>query len=74
MSKSGTTRITVKVRRPHAATRIVNAMTDEDVPAARALTPTPSPSAPEELAKMQRISPVKALLGGIGTFLVESCE
>lgn len=65
MSKTGTTRVTVKPGEepPRGKTdwARVNAMTDEEVMAAALSDPDAQPLDSEALAKMRCISPVKAL-------------
>ena len=78
MSKTGTTRVTVKPGEPPPRgetdwTR-VSAMTDEEVLAAASADPDAQPLGPEELAKMRRISPVKALRQRLGMTQVEFAE
>ena len=62
MSKTGTTRVTVKPGEapPRGETdwTRVNAMTDEEVLAAACSDPDAQPLDPEALARMRRISPV----------------
>ncbi|PYQ65589.1 MAG: hypothetical protein DMF53_05185 [Acidobacteria bacterium] len=65
MSKTGTTRVTVKpgeeLPRGETDWARVKAMTDEEVMAAALSDPDAQPLDPEALAKMRRVSPVKAL-------------
>jgi putative transcriptional regulator len=65
MSKTGTTRVTVKPGEepPRGETdwARVNAMSDEEVMAAALSDPDAQPLDPEALAKMRRVSPLKAL-------------
>lgn len=78
MSKTGTTRVTVKPGEapPRGKTdwARVNAMTDEEVLAAALSDPGAQPLDPESLAKMRRISPVKALRQRLGMTQVEFAE
>jgi putative transcriptional regulator len=78
MSKTVTTRMTVKSGEapPRGETdwAQVNAMTDEEVLAAARSDPDAQPLDPEELAKMRRISPVKALRQRLGMTQVEFAE
>lgn len=52
----------------------VNAMTDEEVLAAASADPDAQPLGPEELAKMCRVSPVKALRQRLGMTQAEFAE
>jgi len=65
MSKTATTRVTMKPGEepPHGKTdwTRVSAMTDEEVLAAALSDPDAQPLDSEALAKMRRVSPVKAL-------------
>lgn len=78
MSKTGITRITVKPgdTPPRGDTdwARVNSMTDEEVLAAARSDPDAQPLTSEELARMQRISPVKALRQRLGMTQVEFAE
>jgi putative transcriptional regulator len=78
MSKTGTTRMTRKLGEalPRGETdwARVNAMTDEEVLTAARSDPDAQPLGPEELAKMRRISPVKALRQRLGMTQVEFAE
>ena len=78
MSKTGTTRVTVKPGEPSPRGETdwarVSAMTDEEVLAAASADPDAEPLGPEELAKMRRISPVKALRQRLGMTQVEFAE
>jgi len=78
MSKTGTTRVTVKLGEtpPRGETdwARVNAMTDEEVLAAASSDPDAQPLDPEALEKMRRISPVKALRQRLGMTQVEFAE
>jgi putative transcriptional regulator len=70
MSKTGTTRMTLKPGEPPLRGETdwprVSTMTDEEVLAAARSDPEAQPLDPETLAKMRRISPVKALRQGLG--------
>ena len=65
MSKTGTTRVTVKPGEPLARGDTdwarLDAMTDEQVVAAALSDPDAQPLSPEQLAKMRRVSRVKVL-------------
>ena len=78
MSKTGTTRVTVKPGEvpPRGETdwARVNAMTDDEVLAAALSDPDAQPLDPEALAKMRRISPVKALRQRLGMTQAEFAE
>lgn len=78
MSKTGTTRTTVKPGEapPRGETdwARVNAMTDDEVLAAALSDPDAPPLDPETLSKMRRISPVKALRQRLGLTQVEFAE
>jgi putative transcriptional regulator len=78
MSKIGITRMNVKPgeKPPHGETdwARVNAMTDEEVLAAARSDPDAQPLDSEALAKMRRISPVKALRQRLGMTQVEFAE
>ena len=78
MSKTGTTRVTVKPGEvpPRGETDWprVHAMTDEEVLAAALSDPDAQPLDPEALAKMRRISPVKALRQRLGMTQAEFAE
>jgi len=78
MSKSGTTRMTVKPgdAPPRGDTDWARlaAMTDDEVLAAALADPDAQPLDPEELAKMRRVSPVKALRQRLGMTQVEFAE
>jgi putative transcriptional regulator len=78
MSKSGTTRMTVKPgdAPPRGDTDWARlaAMTDDEVLAAALDDPDAQPLGPEELAKMRRVSPVKALRQRLGMTQVEFAE
>lgn len=78
MSKTGITRVTVKPGEtpPRGDTdwARVEAMTEEEVLAAALSDPDAQPLGPEELAKMQRISAVKALRQRLGMTQIEFAE
>jgi putative transcriptional regulator len=78
MSKTGTTRVTVKPGEepPRGKTdwARVNAMTDEEVMAAALSDPDAQPLDPETLAKMRRVSPVKVLRQRLGMTQAEFAE
>ncbi len=78
MSKTGTTRVTMKPGKapPHGGTdwARVHAMTDEEILAAARSDPDAQPLDPEELAKMRRVSPVKVLRQRLGITQVEFAE
>lgn len=75
MSKTGITRITLKPGEtpPRGKTdwARVDALTEEEILAAALADPDAQPLGPEELAKMHRVSPVKALRERIGMTQVE---
>jgi putative transcriptional regulator len=70
MSKTGIMRVTVKAGEllPKGTTdwQRLDAMTDEEVIGAAAADPDAQPSTPEKLAKMRRVSRVKALRQRLG--------
>ena len=78
MSKTGTTQVTIKpgeaLPRGETDWARVNAMTDEEVLTAALSDPDAQPLGPEELAKMRRISPVKALRQRLGMTQAEFAE
>ena len=78
MSKTGTTRVTVKPgeQPPRGETdwKRVRAMTDEEVMAAALSDPDAQPLDPETLAKMRRVSPVKVLRQRLGMTQAEFAE
>ena len=78
MSKTGTTRVIVKPGEapPRGETdwARVNAMTDEEVLAAALSDPDAQPLDSEALAKMRRVSPVKALRQRLGMTQFEFAE
>jgi putative transcriptional regulator len=65
MSKTGTTRVTVKAGEPHPRGDTdwarLDAMTDEEVVASALSDPDAQPLSPEQLARMRRVSRVKVL-------------
>ena len=75
MSKTGTTRVTVKpgeaLPRGRTDWARLDAMTDEEVLAAAQSDSDAQPITPEELAKMRRVSRVKALRQRLGMTQVE---
>jgi putative transcriptional regulator len=78
MSKTDTTRVTVKPgdtpRRGKTDWARLEAMTDDDVLAAARSDPDAQPLSPEQLAKMRRISRVKALRQRLGMTQMEFAE
>lgn len=78
MSKTGTTRVTVKPGdpRPTGGTEWVrlDAMADEEVVAAAQSDPNAQPLAPEQLATMRRVSRVKVLRQRLGMTQAEFAE
>lgn len=78
MSKTGTTRVTVKPGdpRPTGGTEWVrlDAMADEEVMAAAQSDPDAQPLAPEQLATMRRVSRVKVLRQRLGMTQAEFAE
>lgn len=78
MSKTGTTRVTVKPvdPRPTGGTEWVrlDAMADEEVVAAAQSDPNAQPLAPEQLATMRRVSRVKVLRQRLGMTQAEFAE
>ena len=78
MSKTGTTRVTVKPGEapPRGETdwARVRSMTDEEVLMAARSDPDAQPLDSEALAKMRRVSPVKALRQRLGMTQVEFAE
>lgn len=78
MSKTGTTRVTVKPGEapPHGETdwARVNAMTDEEVLAAARSDPDAQPLDSETLARMRRVSPVKVLRQRLGMTQAQFAE
>ena len=78
MSKTGTTRVTVKPGEPlprgETDWERLKAMTDEEVIAAALSDPDAQPMAPEQLAKMRRVSRVKVLRQRLGMTQAEFAE
>jgi putative transcriptional regulator len=70
MSKTGTTRMTVKPGEPRSKSATdwgrMDAMTEEEVVAAALADPDAQPLSAEQLAKMRRVSRVKALRQRLG--------
>lgn len=78
MSKTGTTRVTVKSGEPLPRgdtdwTRL-DAMTDDEAMAAALADPDAQPLTPEQLAKMRRVSRVKVLRQRLGMTQAEFAE
>jgi len=78
MSKTGTTRVTVKPGERHPGGNTdwarLNAMTDEEVVAAALSDPDALPLTPEQLARMRRVSRVKVLRQRLGMTQVQFAE
>ena len=78
MSKTGTTRITVKPgdAPPRGDTdwARLTAMTDDETLEAARSDPDALPMTPEELARMKRVSPVKVLRQRLGMTQIEFAE
>jgi putative transcriptional regulator len=78
MSKTGTTRVTVKpgdlLPRGDTDWERLDAMTDEEVTAAALSDPDAQPLTPEQLAKMRRVSRVKVLRQRLGMTQAEFAE
>ena len=78
MSKTGTTRITLKPGEPLLRGDIdwarLDAMTDEEVVAAALSDPDVQPLTPEQLAKMRRVSRVKVLRQRLGMTQAEFAD
>jgi putative transcriptional regulator len=78
MRKTGTTRVSVKPGEPLPRRRTdwarLDAMTDEQVVAAALSDPDAQPLTREQLAKMRRVSPVKALRQRLGMTQTEFAE
>lgn len=78
MSKTGTTRVTVKPGdtppRGKSNWTQLDAMTDEEVLAAARSDPDAQPLTPEQLAKMRRVSRVKALRQRLGITQAEFAQ
>src|ERR1051326_2435404 len=78
MSKTGTTRVTVKPGEPlprgDTDWARLDGMTDEEVMAAALSDPDAQPLTPEQLAKMRRVSRVKVLRQRLGMTQAEFAE
>ena len=78
MSKTGTTRVTVKSGEPLPRGRTewtrLDAMSDKEVMAAARSDPDAQPLTPEQLAKMRRVSRVKVLRQRLGMTQAEFAE
>ena len=78
MSKTGTTRVTVKrgehVPRGRTDWTRLDAMSDKEVMAAARSDPDAQPLTPEQLAKMRRVSRVKVLRQRLGMTQAEFAE
>lgn len=78
MSKTGTTRVTVKRGEPLPRGRTdwtrLDAMSDKEVMAAAESDPDAQPLTPEQLAKMRRVSRVKMLRQRLGMTQAEFAE
>jgi putative transcriptional regulator len=78
MSKTGTTRVTIKPGEPlprgDTDWERVRAMTDEEVVAAALSDPDAQPLTPEQLARMRRVPRVKWLRQRLGMTQVEFAE
>jgi putative transcriptional regulator len=78
MSKTGTTRVTRKPGEPlprgDTDWARLDAMTDEEVVAAALSDPDAQPLTPEQLARMRRVSRVKALRRRLGMTQAEFAE
>ena len=78
MSKTGTTRVTVKLGEPlprgDTDWARLDAMTDEEVMAAALSDPDAQPRTPEQLARMRRVSRVKVLRQRLGMTQAEFAE
>jgi len=78
MSKTGTTRVTVKPGEPLPRGKTdwarLDAMTDEEVIAAALSDPDARPLTPEQLAKMRRVSRVRVLRRRLGMTQAEFAE
>lgn len=78
MSKTGTTRVTVKsgdtLRRGKTDWARLDAMTDDEVLAAARSDPDTQPLTPEQLAKMRRVSRVKVLRQRLGMTQAEFAQ
>jgi putative transcriptional regulator len=78
MSKTGTTRVTIKsgdaLPRGKTDWARLDAMTDEEVVAAALSDPDAQPLTPEQLAEMRRVSRVKVLRQRLGMTQAEFAE
>jgi putative transcriptional regulator len=78
MSKTGTTRVTVKRGEPLPRGRTdwtrLDAMSDKEVMAAARSDPDAQPLTPEQLTKMRRVSRVKVLRQRLGMTQAEFAE
>jgi putative transcriptional regulator len=78
MSKTGTTRVTVKPGDPWPQGKTdwarLDSMTDEEVLAAARSDPDAQPLTPDQLAKMRRVSRVKVLRQRLGMTQAEFAE
>jgi len=78
MSKTGTTRVTVKpgdsLPRGDTGWARLDAMSDEEVVVAALSDPDAQPLAPDQLAKMRRVSRVKVLRRRLGMTQAEFAE
>jgi len=78
MSKTGTTRVTVKRGEPLPRGRTdwtrLDAMSDKEVMAAARSDPDAQPLTPEQLAEMRRVSRVKVLRQRLGMTQAEFAE
>ena len=78
MSKTGTTRVTVKPGDPRPQGKTdwtrLEAMTDDAVLAAARADPDAQPLAPEQLARMRRVSRVKVLRHRLGMTQAEFAQ
>ena len=78
MSKTGTTRVTVKPGKPPPQGDTdwarLDAMTDEEVVAAALSDPDAQPLTPEQLGRMRRVSRVKVLRRRLGMTQAEFAE
>jgi putative transcriptional regulator len=78
MSKTGTTRVTVKpgeaLPKGNTDWERIRSMTEEEVEAAALADPDNSPLSKEQLAKMRRASPVKVLRQRLGMTQVQFAE
>ena len=78
MSKTGTTRVTVKpgeaLPKGNTDWERIRSMTEEEVEAAALADPDNPPLSKEQLAKMRRVSPVKVLRQRLGMTQVQFAE